>query len=100
MKNLKSVEAMVKKALEEYPEARSDDFILIARVYEQINPMFMFDNFSYIMTNHKDLHLPCFESIRRTRQKLQSKYEELRPSKEAQEFRTAAEEAYIEYARE
>ena len=55
-------------------------------------------NFRDVMVNHRDYGLPYFESVRRTRPKLQNKYPELRPSKEVQDARRQEEEDYREYA--
>lgn len=66
---MKKIKSMVERALADFPETRDDDFLLVARVYGM-----NFDvsgSFVDIMTHHKTLGLPSFESIRRSRQKLQ-----------------------------
>lgn len=67
---MKKTKNMVEKILAEYPEARDDDFVLIALVYDR-NYDIKGKSFFEIMMNHKAFGLPSLESIRRTRQKLQ-----------------------------
>ena len=53
-----------------------------------------------IMTWHKELGLPSFDSMGRTRRKLQEKYPELLGSVRMQKIRAAGEKAYRRYAKE
>ena len=53
-----------------------------------------------IMTQHKYLGLPSFESISRTRRKLQARYPELAGSRPVQKMRATGEKAYRRYAKE
>lgn len=99
MSKLKRVEPVVKEVLEQNEESRSDDFLLITEVYYKLKPECIEMPFSVVMLGHKYLNLPYFESIRRTRQKLQAKYKELRPSEKVQEARTNKQSEYIEYSR-
>lgn len=98
MNRLYKVESIVKEVLQEYEETRSDDFELITYVYDKINPNIKYYKFNEVMLGHKELNIPYFETIRRTRQKLQAKYEELRPSKDIQIARINKESDYINYA--
>ena len=68
----------VKKILTEKPDARDDDFHLIGYVYKQTNPDIIGMPFRIVMWYHTQYGLPSFETIRRTRQKLQHDYPELR----------------------
>ena len=52
------------------------------------------------MTQHKYLGLPSYESVSRTRRKLQAKYPELAGSRPAQKRRATGEKAYRKYAKE
>ena len=87
MNKLYKVEDIVYQVLKEVPEARKDDFVLVAEVYNKINPEIKYLKFSEVMLAHKELGLPYFESISRARRRLQNIFEELRPSKEVQEAR-------------
>ena len=68
----------VRKVLTERKDARDDDFKLIGYVYKEINPSILDKPFRTVMWYHTDLDLPSFETIRRTRQKLQHDCPELR----------------------
>ena len=45
------------------------------------------------------MHLPAFETVRRTRQKVQEHHEELRATDSVGAYREVLEEKYREYAR-
>lgn len=98
MKKLYKVEDIVREILEVSEECREDDFLLIKEVYKKIEPQTMEMSFYDVMENHKNLRLPYFETIRRTRQKLQADNESLRPSQEVQDARLNETTEYIEYA--
>ena len=78
MRNKNTVESKVLEILREYPETRYDDMQLILCYY---------NHYSYIrvgnlplediVNNYKGYGLPCFESIRRARQRVQSLFPEL-----------------------
>ncbi len=77
-KDLYKLEDLVTTILQENIETRKDDFLLIAEVYRTIDPTIISKSFAYVMLHHKDYRLPYFESIRRTRQKIQAKRPELK----------------------
>ena len=94
MGRLNTLAKQVEQILEEYPAARCDDRFLITAVYSKyIN---VGAPFKEVM---KDYTLPPFESIRRTRQKVQETREDLRGTKEVEAIRMKLQEEYIEYAR-
>lgn len=99
MNKLYKVEDIVYQVLKEVPEARKDDFVLVAEVYNRIQPLINNVSFNQVMLAHKELGLPYFESISRCRRRLQNIFEELRPSKEVQEARDEEQLVYREYAR-
>lgn len=89
---MKKIKSMVEQILAEYPEARDDDFILIALMYGKIG---VSGEFSKVMMDHKRLGLPSFESIRRTRQKLQEEMPLIYgASGEARQIRAEEEKKY------
>lgn len=98
MSKCAKVEPIVKKVLEEKPYTREDDFSLVYEVFKEFLPNIDDLSFQDVMTNHKEYGLPYFESVRRTRPKLQNKYPELLPSKEIQEARKLEEVDYKSYA--
>ena len=92
------VEPIVKKVLEEKPYTREDDFALVYEVFKEFLPNIDELSFQDIMLNHKEYGLPYFESVRRTRPKLQNKYPELLPPQAVQEARKLEEKDYRTYA--
>ena len=97
---LDKVENIVKRVLETYSDTRDDDFVLVYRVYKEINEGAMIrELFCEVMLNHKEYGLPAFEGITRARRKLQKDYPELRPSEMIGKFRKQQEEEYKAYSR-
>ena len=99
MNRLYKVEPVVLELLNEVPETRGNDTLLQKEVMLRLNPSIADMPFTYVMDHRHELGLPPFESIRRSRAKLQSKYEDLRPSEAIQEARAEQEEEYLEYVR-
>ena len=85
MRNLKTIEKKVRAVLEKNEDARNDDMVLYL---------------AEIITQHKYLGLPSFESVSRTRRKLQARYPELAGSRPVQKMRATGEKAYRRYAKE
>lgn len=98
MSKCAKVEPVVKRVLEEKPYTRGDDFTLVYEVFKEFLPNIDELSFKDVMLNHKEYGLPYFESVRRTRPKLQNMYPELLPPKEVQEQRMVQEEEYRDYA--
>ena len=99
MNKLFKVEDIVKKVLEEYPDSRSSDDILIFRVYKEINEDAMVrELFCEVLLNRKQYNLPSYKSIERCRRKIFTKHPELKPSEEVQKARKEEEVIYREYA--
>ena len=69
---------VVRAVLTIHKETRDSDFKLICWVYQNTNPDVMRLPFSKVMWNYKEYNLPSFETIRRTRQKLQHDNPDLR----------------------
>ena len=99
MSKLNKIEPIVKKVLEEYPDSRSSDDVLIFRVYKEINEDVMIrELFCEVLLNRKQYNLPSYKSIERCRRKIFEKYPELKPEK-VTKFRKQKEEEYKEYAK-
>lgn len=75
---MKDLSDIVKKVLTKYPDARDDDFKVIGHGVKTLNPEAMNLTFGQALWNHNKLDLPSFETIRRTRQKIQHDHPELR----------------------
>ena len=102
MKKLETVENRVLAVLKEHPEARNDDkklYLLISKAC--IYDTYGIADFSFedVMSNYKAYGIPCFESIRRTRQKIQAKYPELGCSPEVRRARHKMQRVYSDYAK-
>ena len=100
MDSLKTIEGKVKSVLQGNEDARNDDMVLylaLCNLYlENAGNMPL----AQILLNHKELGLPSFESVGRTRRKLQEKYPELLGSVQMQKIRAKGEKAYRRYAKE
>ncbi len=102
-KELNTTTELVKGILQRCPEARNSDNVLYVKVCEEIgrnngvdiNKMSM----PYFLLNLKIFHMPAFETVRRTRQKLQATYSELAADSNVGAQRMLNEEDFRNYAR-
>ena len=77
MAQLRTVESKVFEILKDCPSTRFDDMELILRYYNRFGYLRVGDlPFEDVVMNYKGLGLPCFESIRRARQRVQSCFPE------------------------
>ena len=99
MDSLKTIEGKVRAVLQENEDARNDDMVL----YLALCNLYLKDAgtmpLAGIMTRHKELGLPSFESVGRTRRKLQEKHPELLGNLRMQKLRARGEKAYRKYAK-
>lgn len=103
MKDLKTVTAVVRCILENHKQTRNCDGMLYLKVLEHYAfkkgielrmlsvPMFL--------TQMDSMGFPPFESVRRTRQKIQAAYPELAACEAVQSLRAENEKVYRDYAR-
>lgn len=100
---LESTETLVREILEVDEDARNSDNILYLRVLERIadKKQIHLYNFCvpYFFCNMKEYGFPPFETVRRSRQKIQRKFPELRANKEVADQREENEEVYREFAK-
>lgn len=99
MDTLNKMKEKVTYLLEQYPKLRDDDFLLIGAVYHQFYGVEYNDSFLVIMKEHEELHLPSFESIRRTRQKVQEERLDLCSSKAKQREKQISFNNYYDFAK-
>ena len=92
------VKALVKEVLEENEKARNSDNILYVQICYMLNPSVAQLPFGEVMFYLDRYGLPPFESVRRTRQKLQAERPDLRPNDEVALFRAENETAYKEFS--
>ena len=91
MDKLKKVKDMVVFELENRPETRDSDRILISKVYEDFFGIKSEPFFEVLMRDD----VPNFESIRRCRAKAQALRPDLRASETVQDFRFDREQIYF-----
>lgn len=100
MKKLETIENEVKKILEKEPLARKDDmylYYIYCTKYGVLNSK-AFVQLFYSKNFRKEYNIPVFESVSRSRRKLQQEYEYLRPEKNVQDARINKEGEFIRYA--
>ena len=100
---LKTTTDLVKGILQRCPEARNSDNILYYYVCGIIGNENGIDiekmSMPTFFLNLKKYGFPAFESVRRTRQKLQAEYPELSGNERVQSQRMMNEESFRNYAR-
>lgn len=102
MNKLFTIENRVRSILERHKEARDDDMMLYLLICQDgfgTVPFVASLSFEYVLTHFTQLGCPCFESVRRTRQMVQSKYPELGCSPEVRRRRTRHQADFIKYNR-
>lgn len=99
MMKLNTTKALVKEILEENEHTRNSDMLLYYEVCSRLNPDALDDSFGCVILHLDALHLPPFESIRRSRQKVQAECPWLAASEEVALFRAENEDAYKNFAR-
>ena len=97
MSKLNTMENIVLQVLENSPAARSDDYILMWLVCEKLKPEIIERPFADVMYNHKLWGLPNWETVTRSRRKIQAKRPDL-VSPETAKHRYKEEVEYREYA--
>lgn len=96
MSRLETMESDVETLLRKYPWLRENDRKLYLAVLWKRG----YDLNVSITRFFNDNSYPSTETVRRTRQKLQEKYPELRPKGEVKAMREEAEKEFLAYARE
>jgi hypothetical protein len=95
MSRINTIHNKVKRILENKPETRADDWLLILEVWKD----FVDTDVPVVtlLTHHIELGVPNFESIRRCRQKIQEENPHL-VDEEAKAIRKKEEAKYRKYA--
>ena len=100
---LRTTTDLVKIILERDSQARNSDNYLYLRVLQSIGREhgIDIDNMPVLrfFLHLKDFGFPAFETVRRTRQKLQAEYSHLAANDRVEGQRTLNEEAFRDYAR-
>lgn len=104
MNNPYTIEKVVLEILKANEEARNDDMKLYLLVCEAVNPYPTCDrdigsfSFSSVMNHYRELRLPRFESVRRSRAKIQAEVPELAGDRICRQRRKEPEILYRSYA--
>lgn len=102
MENLKTVSALVKDILEQDNKARNTDNHLYLKVLEHYSHLHDIDICAMtvpVFLQELDRHrFPGFETVRRSRQKVQATYPDLAPSETVGKRRAKNEAVYREFA--
>lgn len=98
-KELEYTSRIVKEILINCEKARDDDNLLYMLVVKRLNANALDKPFWEVMASLNELGLPMFETVRRTRQKIQAEFTDLKGSERVRSFRAINEEIFKEYAR-
>lgn len=90
----KKTNKIVMEILEKNPATRNSDALLYLEVIEKIGRGNSQKPIWEILLGLEKLGLPCFETVRRTRQKIQRTRNDLRASDKVQDYRSAREEQF------
>lgn len=103
MNELKDLKGLVYLILDHYPQTRNSDGLLWLKVLEsqasEKGLDLRFLSVPSFLPNIREMGFSPFESVRRTRQKLQATYPHLAASEAVQGFRAENEQVYREFAR-
>lgn len=99
VEQLKTIKSIVYNVLKEFPETRNNDAVLYVRICSLIDERVLQKPFSYVLIHSQELGFPNYESVGRTRRKLQEEHPELQADENAKEIREHNEIAYREFAR-
>lgn len=96
--NIYKTEHIVRNVLNLYKDSRSDDFVLIYRVFKEVNENCVIrEPFFQVMLHHIEYGLPAISTIMRCRRKIFKEQPELKPKKVTKK-REEKEAEFIEYA--
>lgn len=102
MNNPENVVGIVKMILEENEQSRNSDSYLYLKVLEYLDKvndtMFCRIPVRILLTRMNEYKIPGFETVRRTRQKIQAKHPELAACRKVEGFRDANERVFREFA--
>lgn len=103
MDNIRNTAVLVKEALIHNPKTRNSDnylyFVICKAKLAGQGIDISKVNLSDALLNRESLGLPQFETVRRTRQKIQADNPELKGTSEVEAMRAIKEEAFRDFAR-
>lgn len=102
-KELNTTTGLVKHILTNIPQTRNSDSLLYLKVLRHIAGEYEINLDNITIPNFliklSDSPFPCFESVRRSRQKIQREYPELSADAEVQGYREENELIYRDFAK-
>lgn len=99
MDDLRTTADIVKKVLQNYPASRNSDDMLYVFVCKETNPKCIEKSFIDVLLARKEYGIPAFETVRRTRQKVQAECPELAAAERIKTARAEKEPEFREFAR-
>ena len=100
MNSIKRISSLVKDILTENAETRNSDMLLYLKVCQRIMPIVTEMPFPHVLMFYKTYNLPCFETVRRSRQRIQAENPELAGDEKVRRKRKEREAEFREFARE
>lgn len=98
-KELMTTTEIVKDLLTRIPATRNNDDYLYYKVCERLNKKSCGLPFNMVIMNRKEYGFPGFETVRRSRQKLQQHFPELAGCDVVEAHRNVNEEVFRDFAR-
>lgn len=102
-KEIYTTSELVKDILQRCPDARNSDNVLYVRVCTEIGSQVGIDiskmSMPHFLLHLKEYNMPAFETVRRTRQKLQAEYPHLTGDANVEAQRMLNEADFRRYAR-
>lgn len=103
MENLYTCQRLVKEILTEDPQTRNSDSFLYFKVLKKLGTIRGIDidkmSITHFLLNMKEYNFPPFESVRRSRQKIQAECPELAGAERVMAMRAEREKEFREFAR-
>jgi len=99
MENLFNTSKIVKYVMEQLPDTRNSDDLLYFHVCGIINRTALSLSFCEVILHRKELGLPSYKSVERSRRKIQKMHPELAGSTEIEAHRNVNEEIVKEFVR-
>ena len=98
-KELMTTTNIVKDLLEKIPATRNNDDYLYLKACEKVNKKACKLPFDMVILNRKQYGLPAFETVRRSRQKMQADFPEFAGCEAVESHRMMNEEVFRDFAR-
>lgn len=98
MEELLTMEQLVKTTLENYPQTRNSDALLYITIINRMSPKTAKRSYEDVMLRACEMGLPNYDTVSRTRRKLQAKYKALQGETKVKKIRRDRYKVFKEYA--